>query len=170
MMRVSFAQLSLGLACVLVVAVGCASIVSKSTYPVSISSQPSQADITITDEDGKVVYEGKTPTTVSLRAGAGYFQGKNYTVTFAKEGYGKHTADIKRGVDGWYIAGNFFFGGLIGYLIVDPLTGAMWTLPGELTVTLSPQTSSLTPGESELRVLLLDDVREDLRAKLVRIN
>ena len=169
-MRVSLGKLSVGLACVLLLAAGCASIVSKSTYPVSIQSSPDEADITITDENGKVISKGKTPTTVSLRAGAGYFQGKDYTVTFAKEGYGKQTAHIRRGVDGWYIGGNFLFGGLIGWLIVDPLTGAMWTLQDELMVTLSPQTSSLTPGESGLRVVLMDDIPEHLRAKLVRIK
>ena len=169
-MRVSLTIVSLSLICVLLLGAGCASIVSKSTYPVSISSQPDQADITITDEDGKVVHRGQTPTTVSLRAGAGYFQGQDYTVTFAKEGYGKQTAQIRRGVDGWYIGGNFLFGGLIGWLIVDPLTGAMWTLPGDMMVTLSPLTSSLMTEETGLSIVLLDNIPQHLRQKMVRID
>lgn len=36
-------------------------------------------------------------------------------------------------MNGWYI-GNLLFGGIIGLLIVDPATGAMWTLiPRKLT-------------------------------------
>ncbi len=45
-----------------------------------------------------------------------------------KEGYVKQVVSIESRVDGWYIVGNLFFGGLLGYLIIDPATGTMWTL------------------------------------------
>ncbi len=146
---------------------GCASIVSKSDYPVSVSSRPQGAEITIKNRTGEVVFSGKTPTTISLKAGAGFFKGENYTVTFRKEGYIPHTAQIARGVDGWYIAGNFVFGGLIGWLIVDPATGAMWTLEN-LHVDLSPaQASSLENG---IQIVTIDEVPAHLRSRMVRIN
>lgn len=148
---------------------GCASIVSKTAYPVAISSQPDQADIAITDETGKTIFTGKTPTTVTLNTKAGYFSGKDYTVTFTKPGYATHTAQIRRGVSGWYIAGNLFFGGIIGWLIVDPLTGAMWTLDEQTTATLSPQTS-LQNSAATLQVVLLNVVPDSLRSKMVRIQ
>lgn len=156
------------LACIALMC-GCASIVSKSQYPVSITSQPSGADIVVQDDAGKTYLNGKTPTTVTLAAGAGYFKGKNYTVTFAKPGYAKHTAEIKRGVDGWYIAGNFVFGGLIGWLIVDPATGAMWTLPKEVTATLSPETSMIQKVEN-IHIVSMDQVPSHLREQMVRVN
>ena len=40
--------------------------------------------------------------------------------------------------DGWYIGGNILVGGLIGWFIVDPLTGAMYTLPKEVNADLRP--------------------------------
>ena len=145
----------------------CASIVSKSSYPVSISSQPSGAGILITNKAGKNVFSGQTPATVNLKAGAGYFKGQTYTVSFSMKGYDAHTAQIERGTDGWYLGGNLIFGGLIGWLIVDPATGAMWTLK-DLHVELnSSQASSLENG---LRFVSVDDVPADLRSKLVRIN
>ncbi|NOT54409.1 MAG: hypothetical protein HOP18_07380 [Deltaproteobacteria bacterium] len=148
---------------------GCASIVGKSAYPVAITSQPDQADISITDESGKTIFTGKTPTTVTLNTKAGYFSGKDYTVTFTKPGYAKHTAHIRRGVSGWYIAGNLVFGGLIGWLIVDPLTGAMWTLDEQTTATLSPQTS-LQDSPATLQVVLLDVVPDSLRARMIKVR
>lgn len=148
---------------------GCASIVSKSTYPVSITSEPNNSDISIADEMGKVVFQGKTPTTVSLSTKAGYFKGKDYTVTFEQEGYAKHTANIKRGVDGWYIAGNIFIGGLVGWLIVDPLTGAMWTLEKECHATLTPLSSS-DAADGSLKIVAIDEVPESLISKLKKIN
>ena len=119
------------------IATGCASIVSYSQYPVRLSSQPDQADISIVDETGRSIYKGKTPTMITLEASAGFFRGKNYTVTFSKDGYPNHTAEIKRSVDGWYILGNLMFGGLIGWLIVDPATGAMWSLEQDVFIDLS---------------------------------
>ena len=157
------------LSCILLLVASCASIIGKSVYPVAITSKPDQADITIVDETGKTVFAGKTPTTVSLSTKAGYFQGKDYTVTFSKPGYAKQTAQIKRGVSGWYIAGNLVFGGLIGWLIVDPLTGAMWTLPDETTATLSPQ-MSMQHSDVSMQVVLLDDVPNSLRSKMVRVQ
>ena len=151
--------------------VACASIVSKSSYPVTIKSSPAQADITIKDETGKAVYDGKTPTTVTLNTKAGYFKGKDYTVTFSKEGYDKHEAVIKRGVDtGWYIFGNILFGGLIGWFIVDPITGAMWKLPDELSVDLTEQKTSQQEYVPALHIVTLDDVPKNLRSKLIRIK
>jgi hypothetical protein len=146
---------------------GCASIVSKSDYPVSISSQPDGAEISIKNRAGESVFSGKTPTTINLKAGAGFFKGENYTVTFKREGYIPHTAQIERGVDGWYIAGNFVFGGLIGWLIVDPATGAMWTLKNLHVDLNSSQTSSIQNG---INLVTVDEVPDHLRSKMVRIN
>lgn len=147
---------------------GCASIISKSQYPVTISSKPEGADITIVNRAKEIVFRGKTPTTVTLKASAGFFKGENYTVIFKKEGYAPHTAQIERGVDGWYIFGNLLFGGLIGWLIVDPATGAMWTLKN-LHVDLSPGSSS-SFFEEGLHIVTVGDVPDHLRSKMVRIN
>ncbi len=145
----------------------CASIVSKSEYPVSISSKPEGADISVTNRAKENVFVGKTPTTVVLKAGASFFKGEDYTVTFKKEGYTPHTAQIRRGVDGWYIAGNLFFGGLIGWLIVDPGTGAMWTLEN-LHIEMNPQSSSSI--RNELHIVTIDEVPVRLHSEMVKIN
>ena len=146
---------------------GCASIVSKSDYPVSISSQPNEAEISIKNRAGENVFVGKTPTTINLKAGAGFFRGENYTVIFKKEGYTTHTAEIKRGIDGWYIAGNLIFGGLVGWLIVDPATGAMWTLENLHVSLNSSQTSSI---ENKIRIVTIDEIPGYLRSKMVKVN
>ena len=160
---------SLAVAAALFTATGCASIVSKSSYPVAFNSSPEQAEISIADETGKVIYSGSTPTTVTLDTKAGYFKGKDYTVTFQKDGYAKHTAELKRGVDGWYIAGNIVFGGLIGWLIVDPATGSMWTLPKEMETTLTPQNAAVGE-EKSMQIVQLENVPENLRSKMVSIE
>lgn len=114
---------------------GCASIVSDSTYPVAITSSPSGASYQITNENGAVVRSGVTPDHVILKAGAGYFDGETYKVTYQKDGYAGNSAALNSGIDGWYW-GNILFGGLIGLLVVDPITGAMYTLPESANASL----------------------------------
>jgi len=149
---------------------GCASIISKSEYDVRICSNPSGANFTIIDKKGEVVRTGTTPETViDLKAGAGWFSGQDYKVKFTKPGYQPLEAEIEQGLDGWYLFGNLFFGGVIGYLIVDPLTGAMWTLK-DLTVDLQPSSGACLPSDRRLKILTLNQVPENLRPRLVRIN
>ena len=79
----------------------------------------------ITDEYGKNIFKGKTPTTITLNKGDGYFHGKDYTVTISKNGFADRVVKIESKASGWYILGDIAFGGLIGWFIVDPATGAM---------------------------------------------
>ncbi len=118
----------------------CASIVSKSTYPLSINSSPSNAKVSITDKKGKEIYLGNTPATVKLKAGAGFFSKAEYQVKFSSPGYDDKIVPITFKLDGWYF-GNLLLGGLLGMLIIDPATGAMWKIETEfLNETLSKST------------------------------
>ena len=93
----------------------CATIVGDKTQLIPISSTPSNANILITDEKGIQVYEGTTPTSVVLQKSDGsYWGGKDFVLQISKDGYKSQEIKIKSSVNGWYIAGNFIFGGLIG--------------------------------------------------------
>ncbi|EKN45300.1 MULTISPECIES: hypothetical protein [Pseudomonas syringae group] len=132
---------------------GCASIVSDSKYPVAVTSSPSGAAYEIVNEGGVSVRSGVTPDEVTLRAGAGYFDGEKYTVTYRKDGYTSSTQTLESGIDGWYW-GNIVIGGLIGMLIVDPATGAMYTLPEKInsTLTVAPVSAISAVGQSSVQV------------------
>jgi hypothetical protein len=146
---------------------GCATIVSTSKYDVPITSTPSDAAISITNKKGIEVYTGKTPATVTLRSGAGYFSKAEYQVRFSSPGYDDKVATIQFWLNEWYF-GNLLLGGVIGMLIVDPLTGAMWKLMTPLlNVTLSKTTTSTGP---EMKIMCIDQVPESWKAHLVRIN
>jgi len=147
---------------------GCASIWGQSKQKVRVTSRPDNAAITIHNRKGEVVYQGTTPATIRLRAGAGYFLGEEYTVKFKKAGCRECTAQIDRGINIWYAVGNFFFGSWIGYLVVDPLTGAMWSLK-DLHMDLEDQPAAQTTGDT-LRILAIDQVPKGARARMVRIN
>ena len=146
---------------------GCASIVSKSNWPVSITSNPEGAKVYVTNSKGEKIFSGLTPTHVVLSSKKGYFQGERYKLVFVKDGYSELTYEINAGLNGWYI-GNLLFGGLIGLLIVDPLTGAMYRLDDQVNVTL-PVDVSLSTENSELQIVTFDNVPEDIKDHLIAL-
>ena len=156
-------------ALILIMISGCATIFSKSNYPVLITSEPEGAEVIIKNEKGAKVGSGRTPTTINLDAGSGYFQGQTYTVIFKKDGYSEHKTQISRGVDAWYIVGNFFIpiNWIVGYLVVDPITGAMWTLD-DVHADLNADTSAVSDGA--IKMMTLEDVPFHLSGKLVRVR
>ncbi|MCK7477558.1 MAG: hypothetical protein M0C28_08815 [Candidatus Moduliflexus flocculans] len=79
-----------------------------------------------------------TPTTVTLSSKGGYFRPAVYHFEFEKEGFSPVNKEVSAGFNGWYM-GNIVFGGLIGIVIVDPLTGAMWRLDELVSEVLSPK-------------------------------
>lgn len=150
---------------------GCASIVGQGgAEAIKLSSSPDQADVSIADETGRIVYRGNTPTVVNLEKKKAYFSGKDYTITITKPGYKDQTILVKTRANGWYLAGNLLFGGLIGYLIVDPLTGAMWTFnTKDVNVNLAGEGLS-NKDAMGLNVVMLRDVPPELRDDLVRLS
>jgi hypothetical protein len=106
---------------------GCATILSDDTYPVTINSNPPGAQVTVKNRDGMEVHKGITPLTLVLPADNGFFSSGKYTLEFSKEGHLPSITNFNGELDPWYL-GNILFGGLLGMLIVDPATGAMWKL------------------------------------------
>ncbi|WP_145152988.1 hypothetical protein [Pseudomonas oryzihabitans] len=157
----------LSAACLLTLS-GCASIVGNSQYPVAVKSTPAGASFTIKNRSGEVVHTGTTPGTVTLKSGSGYFKGEAYTVTFHKDGYADTTTQLSSSMSGWYW-GNILFGGLIGMLIVDPLTGAMYKLPDSSNGDLGAPVMAKNTGQ-DLTMLTIDQVPADQRLKLIRVN
>jgi hypothetical protein len=145
----------------------CASIVSKSSYPISINSAPSEAQIVIKDKKGIEIFSGQTPSTLKLKSGSGFFGKARYQVTFTKAGFQSKTVPVEFKLDGWYF-GNLLLGGLIGMLIVDPATGAMYKLDteflNETLIPLNPTTSA------ELKFYDINEIPTDWKKHLVVIE
>ncbi len=119
---------------------GCASIIKGGSQDVEFRSTPPEATFMIRDLNNKMSpISGTTPGKATLKRGAGYFDGAEYEVTVSKDGYAPVTVPLASGANLAYGLGNLVLGGLIGYLIVDPATGAMWDLkPDVVEVTLGP--------------------------------
>jgi hypothetical protein len=130
---------------VVLITTGCASIVHGGPRNIPVASSPPGATVTIYDRDGKEVLKQTTPFTASLKPKYGYFKGQTYRVVFEMPGYKATEVQLTSAISGWYF-GNILFGGVIGMVIVDPNTGAMYNLmPTKIDQTLSPMSSQATP-------------------------
>lgn len=108
---------------------GCASIANNSTENFNFNSDPTHANVTIKDVKlDRVVATNITPFSITLEKKHAFFSGKEYFINVSKKGYLDVNFSIQPSVSGWYLVGNLFFGGVLGWLIVDPATGAMWNL------------------------------------------
>ena len=125
----------------LLLTAGCASIVSGGPKSLPILSRPDNAECEIVDmRSGITIMKTRTPSTVTLANDAGYFKSASYKVKISKDGFIPREVEINSGLNGWYL-GNIVFGGLIGILIVDPATGAMWKIHEDaISVDLLPDT------------------------------
>jgi len=96
----------------------CGTIMQGSKQQVGISSNPSNADVTIDSQS-----KGTTPVTVDLK------RKDSHMVRLELDGYEPYETTLTRKTSGW-VWGNIVFGGLIG-LAVDAAAGGMYKLTPE---------------------------------------
>ena len=143
----------------------CSSLVNT---PITLESIPTDATITITDKSGVEVYKGNTPAETNLMASSGWFSKTSYQVKFEKEGFDSKTVPVEFKPDGWYF-GNTLFGGVVGLLIVDKATGAMFKLDKAfLNETLIISTSSA--DKEELRVFEMNEIPLEWKNHLLSLD
>src|SRR5262245_32559553 len=138
---------------------GCASIICGSHQTLPIASTPKDAQVLIYDSNGNVVFDRTTPCTARLKRRTDNFEAANYTLLIRKEGFAPVQVPLNGTVNRAYLA-NIAFGG-VG-LIVDPVTGGMWTLhPENLDAKLLDQHAVMFQHD-KLFVCLKEQVPSDL--------
>jgi hypothetical protein len=149
---------------------GCASIVHGGPRSVPIASSPPGATVSIYDRNNTLVMTNTTPFVAKLPVKFGYFKGPNYRLEFSMPGRAPAVVNLDSSVSGWYF-GNLAFGGLIGMLIVDPLTGAMYNLtPEKIDQPLTPSQAQVIREGKGLLVVLASQATDAERANMVRVN
>jgi hypothetical protein len=149
---------------------GCASIVHSGNRTIDINTEPVGAKATVSRPDGAIVSVQTTPCTFSLDPKRGYFKGQNYILTLELTGYKTTEVELQPELSGWYF-GNIVFGGLIGLVIVDPLTGSMWNItPDKIDQPLSSSQTALIREHKGFVVVLVSQITDNERRQMVRIN
>ena len=149
---------------------GCATIVHSGPRMVSVASAPAGAKVSVYDRENKLVETNTTPFLAPLPTKYRYFQGQTYRLVFEMPGHATSEVKLESSLSGWYL-GNIVFGGLIGMLIVDPLTGAMYNLtPEKIEQPLSSSQAEVIREKKGILVVLASQTTESERAQMVRVN
>lgn len=115
--------------CGLLALSGCATMMNDSSKTVQITSNVPQANFSIKNKVGNVVQNGVTPSSVNLKVSAGPYSGEKFLIDFTKDGYLPSTAVLDSEISGWWFGNLLVFGGILGFAVIDPISGKMWTLP-----------------------------------------
>lgn len=125
----------------------------------TVQAVPTEADIELLSSNGVLIEQSKGSLFYELKRKKGYFDGANYNIKVTAEGYESQVISITSSANGWYIGGNILVGGLIGWLIVDPATGGMWSL----------EANNGQDTES-LKVILLKDASSEMLSSAKKIS
>ncbi|MCR6720052.1 MAG: hypothetical protein NVV59_07060 [Chitinophagaceae bacterium] len=97
-----------------------------------------------------------------------FSQKAEYQVKISSPGFEEQVIPINFKLNGWYF-GNLLIGGVLGMLIVDPATGAMWKLETP-PVNVTLHQSVATIEQPTLQIINIASLSDDMKQKLVRIN
>jgi hypothetical protein len=149
---------------------GCATIVHSGPRAIPVASSPPGAKVSIYDRSNTLVLTNTTPFVAQLPVKYGYFKAQTYRLEFALPGHAPAVVNLDSSVSGWYFA-NLAFGGLLGMLIVDPLTGAMFNLtPEKIDQPLTASQAQVIRQGKGVLVVLLAQTTERERADMIRVN
>jgi hypothetical protein len=149
---------------------GCATIVHSGPRPISVASAPAGAKVSIYDRSNTLVMTNTTPFVANLATKYGYFQGQTYRLVFEMPAHTTAEVNLTSSLSGWYF-GNLLFGGVIGMIIVDPLTGAMFNLsPEKIDQSLTASQAQVIRYRTGFLVVLASDITDQERAGMVRVN
>ena len=116
--------------------VSCATVLQRGPEPITITSEPPNAHVTITDlRTRQLLVQANTPVVAPLPRHAGYMQPARYQVVVEKPGYQPYVLLLQAELAKQYF-GNFVAGWPLGFLVIDPLTGAMFALPSRVHAVL----------------------------------
>ncbi len=123
----------LAIICLAFAQASCSTVFNRTGKRIRVNSTPSGLSFDVKDRAGRVVYAGVTPAMVKLSSRYGFMKGQTYLFTARKNGKVHGTAILDARISGWFW-GNFAVGGIPGMLLLDPLTGSMWTMTKDVHI------------------------------------
>ncbi len=137
----------LALTCLAFAMASCSTVFNRTGKNIRVNSTPAGLNFDVKDRSGQVVYIGTTPAVVKLSSRYGFMKGQTYLFTAHKNGKIHGTAVLDARISGWFW-GNIAVGGLPGMLILDPLTGSMWTMTKNVHIGPGMSNPDYVPSET----------------------
>src|SRR5262245_35541780 len=129
--------------------VGCATVLPRRPEPIMITSEPPEAHVTVTNlRTGQRILQATTPVVAHLARHAGYMRPARYEIAVEKLGYKLYVIILQAELEKQYV-GNVAVRGPLGFLVIDPFTGAMYALPSRLHAVLVTAESAGAAGSPQ---------------------
>lgn len=114
---------------------GCATIVSKSQYSFAVKANEPGTIVNVYDEKDVLVTWIKAPGTITLDAYAGFFSPASYRFVFEKPGFENDESIVAAKIDPCYWINLIcIYSAPLGMLLVDPISGAMWSFDENVVI------------------------------------
>ena len=148
--------------------VGCATVLQSRPARITITSEPPEAHVTITNlwTDQRIL-QATTPVVASLARHAGYMRPARYEIAVAKPGYQLYVIVLQAELEKQHV-GNAAVRGPLGFLVLDPLTGAMYALPSRLHAVLITADGAGAAGSPQAPVPLHIPVPQETPPAAIR--
>ena len=146
---------------------GCASVMCGPRQAIAIDSKPKGAEVMVYDSTGAIVFHKNTPCVANLNRRDADYGSANYVILIRKGGYDDVQVPLNGCVNKAFYA-NLIFGGL--GMIVDPITGGMWTLcPNGVDAKLVQENADFFHHDG-LLICLKEQVPQELQALLQPVS
>lgn len=147
----------------------CGTMKGEQNQKMSIQAAKTGIAFEVVDSKGKHIVSGETPRTITLSTG-GFLIPNSYIIKYTKANgetgeqkisWGFNKSAIGKDAICIVLAGV----GVVG-IIVDGITGAIYTLPEDVLL----EDVAYHPDEGTVAIFALEDVRPEMRQYLVRVN
>lgn len=121
--------------------------------------------LTVTDEKNQLIFQGVSPADIQLNRLTANGKDKSYNLEVTLKGVITHNIPIKHNHEGWFISGNLASKGPVGWLVVNPLNGALF-----LRAPSGEAAQSTEANENSISIVMIDDLPQSMANQLVAIE
>lgn len=118
----------------------------------------------------KHVFNGVLPAKIPLKHESDNgWNVTSYTMRISLRGYYPAAITLRRTTDGWHVSNYLGLGKVIGWVILNPANGGIYTLsPGQLSTASSGE--KYAPNSNHIWVLTIDSVPKPLRSEMTLVE
>lgn len=130
------------------------------------------AEVKEVEHREKLVFGGALPATVILSDSSGNVDKViGYVIKFEIGGYYPENITLKRTADGWHVENYLGLGKVIGWFVLNPQNGGIYTLsPDQLQAASSENGSQSKLDSNRIRLVTVHEVPKSLRDKITLVE
>lgn len=129
------------------------------------------AKVTVVKRGEKPVFDGAPPTQIVLGAKARHgWKVTGCTIKISMHGYYSEKLALKKTADGWHVDAYVGLGKVIGWFVLNPANGGIYTLSPDQLRIASSENGQYQPDINRISVVTIDSVPKSLKSKTTLVG